>query len=96
VIRDPILKFAGPSVRSDIKENQPIEQEGLSERVRTQRPDMVFERQARQGRVLEIMEFSSPYGYISHERDTLEAVYTHKKEKYEELASELRNRRRQQ
>jgi hypothetical protein len=36
--------------------------------------------------VIEILEFSCPYGHISHGRDSLERVYEEKKRKYADLA----------
>jgi hypothetical protein len=56
---------------------------------------MVFEREWRRGRVLEILEFSCPYGYISHERDTVAAVYEQNRAKYCDLANALRRLRQQ-
>jgi hypothetical protein len=39
--------------------------------------------------MIEIVEFSCPYGYISHGRDSLIKVYEEKKRKYAELANVL-------
>jgi hypothetical protein len=50
----------------------------------------------REQRIIEILEFSCPYGYISHGRNTLEKVYEEKKAKYEALARELRTRRQEE
>jgi 3-dehydroquinate dehydratase len=47
-------------------------------------------------RLLEIIEFSCPYGHISHGRDALERVYEQKKNKYADLANELKRLRREQ
>jgi hypothetical protein len=41
-------------------------------------------------RMIEIVEFSCPYGYISHGRDSLIKVYEEKKRKYAELANALK------
>jgi hypothetical protein len=90
VVRDAVIKFSGESLQSNIDENQPIPQEGLSEGVKMQRPDMFFLRNTRQGQILEILEFSCPYGYICDDRDTLEKVYGEKMKKYEGLANELK------
>jgi hypothetical protein len=43
-------------------------------------------------KVMEILGFSCPYGYISHGRDSLERTYEEKKRKY----AELKNLRREQ
>jgi hypothetical protein len=45
-------------------------------------------------RIIEILEFSCPYGCISHGRNTLEKTYEAKKAKYEELAQALRTEQR--
>jgi hypothetical protein len=42
---------------------------------------------------MEILEFSCPYGYVSHERDTLVTACEQKKAKYGDLASALRELR---
>jgi hypothetical protein len=47
-------------------------------------------------KTFEIIEFSCPYGYVSHGRNSLERVYEEKKRKYEELAGELRRLRREE
>jgi hypothetical protein len=39
--------------------------------------------------MIEIIEFTCPYGHISHGRDTLKARYEEKQQKYAELAHEL-------
>jgi hypothetical protein len=90
---------------SQIDENQTIRAIGLSEQTRDQKPDMVFEQcsQRRKQRpeeavpieeehvnIIEIIEFSCPYGRISHGQNTLELTYRHKHEKYARLAEELR------
>jgi hypothetical protein len=112
VVRKAIEKFVSRDLRSEIRENEAIREERLSEALRNQRPDIVFERRAenqgrqeRQGRqaaereeevgreetkMIEIIEFSCPYGYISHGRDSLIKVYEEKKRKYAELANGLK------
>jgi hypothetical protein len=47
----------------------------------------------RLSKIIEILEFSCPYGYISHDRDTPEMTYKKKKTKYEELARTLSTQR---
>ena len=42
--------------------------------------------------MMEILEFSCPYGHMSRGRDTLAAVYEAKKSKYTELATAIRER----
>jgi hypothetical protein len=41
-------------------------------------------------KAIEILEFSCPYGYVSHGRNTLEKEYEEKKRKYTELARNLK------
>jgi hypothetical protein len=107
VTRRTVIKFIGRDLRSEIRENQRADQEGLPEELKALRPDMMFQqrdRSTRRGRregqgqgeqeITEIIEFSCPYGCVSHDRDTLEKTYGAKKAKYEELArtlSTLRN-----
>jgi hypothetical protein len=95
VVKEAVLKFVGRNLRSDIHQNTAIGQEGLSDGLKSLRPDMVFEREGRAGRAMEIREFSCPYGYVSHERDTLATVYEQKKAKYSDLANALRGLRQQ-
>jgi hypothetical protein len=40
-------------------------------------------------KMMEIIEFSCPYGYIAHGRNKLEQVYEEKQRKYEELRNEI-------
>jgi hypothetical protein len=49
VVREAVIKFCGPVLQSDIHENQPFPDEGLSEGVKRQKPDMFFERKTNQG-----------------------------------------------
>jgi hypothetical protein len=57
---------------------------------------MVFDKRRNEGDVKEIVEFSCPYGHISHGGDTLETVYQRKIGKYQERAKEVRAIRGQQ
>jgi hypothetical protein len=50
----------------------------------------VFDRRTNEGDVKEVVEFSRPYGHISHGRDTLEIVYERKIVKHQQLANEVR------
>jgi hypothetical protein len=45
--------------------------------------------QENEERIIEILEFSCPYGRIAHERDTLEFTYNQKKTKYAEFAKAI-------
>jgi hypothetical protein len=98
-----VIKFIRQELRSEIRENQRAEQEGLPKELKALRPDMIFEQRDRSPRrreereeegeqtITEIIEFSCPYGCISHGRDTLEKTYEAKRAKYEELARALSN-----
>jgi hypothetical protein len=115
IARKPVEKSVIKDLRSVIQENEVIHQEQLSEGLKNQRPDMVFERRAeRQGRraaraaeaeveaeavqemprnetrMIAIVEFSCPYGEISHGRDSLIKIYEEKKRKSAELANVLK------
>jgi hypothetical protein len=102
VTRRAVIKFIGQELRSEIRENQRAEQEGLPEELKALRPDMIFEQRDRRPRrrreereeegeqkITEIIESSCPYGCISHGRSTLERRYEAKRAKYEELARTL-------
>jgi hypothetical protein len=107
IVRQAINKHLERDIRSDIRDNKTLNEQRPSEANRDLRPDLVFERreQARERQAeggqangettLELIEFSCPYGRISHGRNTLEFTYRQKKEKYASLAEELRELRRQ-
>jgi hypothetical protein len=75
VVKEAVLKCVDENLRSDIHENTAIGQEGLPDGLKSLRSDMVFEREGRAGRAMEILEFSCPYGYMSRERHTLATVH---------------------
>jgi hypothetical protein len=50
--------------------------------------------EANEVRMMDILEFSRPYGHISHGSDSLQPVHTEKKRKYSDLANELTRLRR--
>jgi hypothetical protein len=89
VVREAITKFVGAGLESEIHENAPVREPGLSERHKGLRPDMAFDRRTNEGKVKEIIEFSCPDGRISHDRDTLETVYKREVARSQELAKEL-------
>jgi hypothetical protein len=74
VVREVITKFVGARLESEIHENTPIREQGLSERQKGLRPDMMFDRRTGEAEVKEIVEFACPDGHISHGRDGLETV----------------------
>jgi hypothetical protein len=47
-------------------------------------------------RIIEILEFSCPYGFISHDRNTLDKTYEAKKAKCAELARMLSTQRQEE
>jgi hypothetical protein len=53
VVRDAALEFVNGNLKSDIHENTNIGQDGLEGGLRALRPDMVFKREGRGGRVLD-------------------------------------------
>jgi hypothetical protein len=90
LLKEAVLKFMGENLSSDIHENTTVADERLPDGLRTLRPDIVFEREGKGGRVTEILEFSSLYGHMSHSQNTLETVNERKKVKYSDLAEALR------
>jgi hypothetical protein len=50
-----------------IYENTPIQADNLSEETRNQRPDMWFVRKERNQHIIEILEFSSPFGRMEND-----------------------------
>jgi hypothetical protein len=104
VTRRAVIKFIGQELRSEIRENHkngtrrtPRRTEGTETRhdILTERPQPKKKRRREEReeegeqKSAEIIEFSCPYGCISHDRDTLEKTYEAKKAKYEELARTL-------
>jgi hypothetical protein len=74
-----------------IYENTPIQIEGLSDDSKNLRPDMWFYRREDEVEILEILEFSCPYGYIKDNECTLLTCFEKKSRKYQSLASECSN-----
>jgi hypothetical protein len=95
VVKEAVLKFIDENLRSDIHENATVRQEGLPDGLKSLKPDRVFEKEGRAGRVMEILEFSCPFGDVSHERDTLATVHGQQKAKYSDLASAVKELRQQ-
>jgi hypothetical protein len=57
------------------------------------RPDLVFRRRENQREVIEIIEFSCPYGYVTQGENGLKRVFERKQRKYRQLAQEHSNLR---
>jgi hypothetical protein len=95
IVKDAVVKYVGRKLRSDIHENTTIpEVEGRQE-LRRLRPGMTFRRSTTKGEEMEILEFSCPYGHMSHKQDMLRAVYDRKMAKYREFRDEIRSLTRQ-
>jgi hypothetical protein len=62
-----------------------MEADDLSEATRNLRSDMAFERQEGSRRVIEVIKFSCPYGYITREGSMLKHVFEQKRHKYAQL-----------
>jgi hypothetical protein len=78
-VKNQLEKHIPEKIDGQIHENTPIPADGLSDETRNLRPDVWFFRQYRHGKVLEILEFSCPYGYKIEEITSLKKVYKHKK-----------------
>jgi hypothetical protein len=87
--KEAVIRLQGANLQPNIEENITIQTDRLTDGLRNMRPDMIFEREGRDERTTEIREFSCQDGYISHDRDTLEAVAIRKYAKYVELVQKL-------
>jgi hypothetical protein len=58
VVKEAGLKFVDENLRSNIHENTTIGQEGLPDGLKSLTPDMMFEREGRSRRRMDILEFS--------------------------------------
>jgi hypothetical protein len=78
-------------ILGQIYENTPIQVEGLSEATRNLRPDIWFFRRFDEIEILEILEFSCPFGRLQNSKSTLTRAFEEKNTKYDNLASECAN-----
>jgi exonuclease III len=70
-------------------------EDGLSQEIRDLKPDLVFRRRENQREVIEIIEFSCPYGYMTQGENALKRVFEQKQRMYRQLAQELSNLRQE-
>jgi hypothetical protein len=89
VVRRAIERSISGELKSEIRKNTTMEEEGSSEETQNLRPDMAFERQEGSRRVIEVIEFSCPYGDVMREGDTLKHVFEQKRRKYAQLMPDL-------
>jgi hypothetical protein len=83
------MEWVAGDVTSKIRENTTIPEDGLSQEVRDLRPDLMFRRRENQREMIEIIEFSCPYGYIAQGENPLKRVFEQKQRKFRQLAQEL-------
>jgi hypothetical protein len=88
VVYDEISHMA--NLTSNIAANTVMGIEGLSPEVAQQRPDLVFSQQDGNSETIDILEFSCPFGYRTHDKISIEEVYKEKDRKYQGLAEEVR------
>jgi hypothetical protein len=87
-IRRSIENLIPTSIVGQIHENTPIQIDGLSEDCRKLKPDIWFYRKEDEAEVLEILEFSCPFGYLKDNKCTLLTCFEKKSRKYQNLAAE--------
>jgi hypothetical protein len=88
-----IVEWVAGDVTSEIRENTTVLEDGLSQEVRYLRPDLVFRRRENQREMIEIIDFSCPYGYMTQGENALKRVFEQKQRKHRQLAQELSNLR---
>jgi hypothetical protein len=66
-----------------------IPEDDLSQEARDLRPDLVFRRRENQREVIEIIEFSCPYGDMTQRENAMKRVFEQKQRKDRQLAQEL-------
>jgi hypothetical protein len=89
VVRRAIVEWIAGDITSEIRENTTILEDGLSQEIRDLRPNLVFRRRESQREMIEIIEFSCPYGYMTQGENALKCVFEQKQPKYRQLAQEL-------
>jgi hypothetical protein len=86
IVRKAIVEWVAGDVTSEIRENTTIPEDGLSQEVRDLRPDLVFRRRENQREMIEIIEFSYPYGSLMQGENALKRVLEQKQRKSRQLA----------
>jgi hypothetical protein len=90
-VRKAIEKDVANDLIGEIHENTSIQIAGLSPESSRLRPDMWFIRRYNNKRILEILEFSCPFGYIEDGESSLKRTFDYKLNKYQHLANEITN-----
>jgi hypothetical protein len=80
-VRRAIEKHIIDDLKGEINENTSIPIDNLTEATRNQRPDMWFIRREKNQDVLEILEFSSPFGRLENGESTLKQTFEYKANK---------------
>jgi hypothetical protein len=93
LVRRAIVDWVAGDITSEIRENTIMPEDSLSQEVRDLRPDLMFRRRENQREMIEIMEFSCPYDYMTQGENSLKRVFEQKQRKYRKLAQELSNLR---
>jgi hypothetical protein len=93
-VKKAIEKQIIEDIKGGINENTSLPIDNLSEATRNQRPDIWFIRRDRNRDILEILEFSSPFGYLQDGECTLKRTFEYKANKYQPLAEEVTSKTR--
>jgi hypothetical protein len=88
VVYKEIQERIPQKLESTVLENVTLEIEGLSERTKSQKPDIHFRIIGNQAIFIDV---SCPYGRITYGDNSLEVAYEEKIRKYTRLATEVRN-----
>jgi hypothetical protein len=88
-VRTAIEKLIPSDLVGQIYENTPVQVSGLSENSIRLRPDMWFVRKEDGNEIIEILEFSCPYGCVEDNIISLDRVFGDKFQKYTNLAEEI-------
>jgi hypothetical protein len=89
IVRRAVVEWVAGDVTSEIRENTTIPDDGLSQEVQDLRPDLVFKRRENQREVIEIIEFSCPYCYMTQGENAPKRAFEQKQRKYRQLAQQL-------
>jgi hypothetical protein len=89
MVRRAIVENMVGRIHSAMGENVIIQEEGLSDAVRSLRPDLSFIAVLMGAEFMVLIDISCPFGRISYGGNTLKKIYVDKLEKYTELAREL-------
>jgi hypothetical protein len=94
-VKNALEKHIAEDLIGAINENTSIPIDNLSDETRNLRPDIWFIRREGNREILEILEFSCPFGHIERNENTLKRTFEFKMNKYLPLANEyIANTRR--